>query len=68
MCIYCDLKKSGREKELAIVHLEVRIKQLNELAQFYHQILCGKLKPHTEDMKRVNVLERIILRKLAENI
>ena len=68
MCIYCDLKKSGEERELAVLHIKLQISRLTDLAGLYHLILCEKLQPHTKDMQKVCLLERAILRQLAQNI
>ena len=68
MCIYCDLEKSGEEKELAKTYLYTKIEMLEDLRDLYYQILRGELRPHTKEMKKVALLEKAILRDLAKNI
>ena len=63
MCDLCSLDEK-EQKQARDRHL-MQAERFEELAVFYRQMVEGILKPHTDDMKKVGLLARLIIRELV---
>lgn len=63
MCLLCG-SKSEREEEAE--RFKIRAETLEQLAVCYWRLAAGTLKPHTHDMRTVELLQKRVIRICAE--
>ena len=68
MCILCDLKKTGLERENAILYCQHIIADCQRIEGAYKAVMSGHIKPHTDKMKEVVVVERSLVRRIIDDI
>ena len=68
MCIFCDLDKTGKAKQDALIHTDYIITSLERLTRFYKQIKSGEIKPHTEKMEDVVRCEKTLIQQFIFDI
>lgn len=68
MCILCDLQKHGEEREVAKFHVQNIIDTCEKIQVGYRRVLSGTLKPHTDEMKHLVLLEKSLIRSIIDDV